>query len=266
MAAITLWLILAPLITAYVYHGWMHRPSSIPSRWKLGLVPGDIVSGGVVAGVIIVSFLSLMSFVDFLRLHGQQHDARRGEMEGRVNRRGAANDADHDPVADGDVDYTVLNHLTVHDDDNNERGSGDDTQVENRQRRVRFQEPDEQIRHEIRRILGDFPNEPGARRRELQRRIDAAAELQRHLDRDDDFGEAANADDDHFIWFDPDNDRQPAVNDDVQVLHEVHDREHANERNDDDRDAQVMRDFDRFEPQFEPLDPAIQDDQAVRGT
>jgi E3 ubiquitin-protein ligase MARCH6 len=49
----------------------MHRPSAILDRLHWNLVPGDLVSGAVVAAIIIVSFLSLMSFADFLRVEWQ---------------------------------------------------------------------------------------------------------------------------------------------------------------------------------------------------
>ena len=70
--AVTLWLVVAPLLTNFLYHGWMIRPSSVLSRWKRELILADIVSGAVMTAIIIISFLSLMSFADFLRAHWQQ--------------------------------------------------------------------------------------------------------------------------------------------------------------------------------------------------
>lgn len=78
VVAMSLWLALVPLTTAYLYHGWMHRPSSILSRLKWELVPGDLVSGIVIATFIIVTFLSFMSFADFLRFNWQQENNNRG--------------------------------------------------------------------------------------------------------------------------------------------------------------------------------------------
>jgi len=69
LAAIFLWLFFLPLFTAYLYQGWMHKPSSVASRLSWDLITTDAISGAVIAAVIIVSFLSLMSFVDFLRVH-----------------------------------------------------------------------------------------------------------------------------------------------------------------------------------------------------
>jgi E3 ubiquitin-protein ligase MARCH6 len=78
--AASLWLFVAPLLTAYLYHGWMARPTIILDRvMSRQMIVTDLISGGVVASCIIVSFLSLMSFADFLRLEWQQ----RGGFIGR---------------------------------------------------------------------------------------------------------------------------------------------------------------------------------------
>lgn len=102
VVAASLWLIIAPLLTNYLYHGWMIRPSSIPTRWKYMLL-SDIVSGAVMASIIIVSFLSLMSFADFLRVHWQQapreEEDRRDERQLQMPNHGAnadGNDEDDD--------------------------------------------------------------------------------------------------------------------------------------------------------------------------
>lgn len=71
--AASLWLLLLPLLTAYLYHCWMARPSVILNRMgSWSIIVTDLVSGGVVAACIIVSFLSVMSFADFLRVEWQQ--------------------------------------------------------------------------------------------------------------------------------------------------------------------------------------------------
>lgn len=73
-----LWLFALPLGTAYFYYGWLHHPSTITSRWKYDLVVGDAISGAIITSIIIVSFLSLMSFADFLRQHwAQLHEPER---------------------------------------------------------------------------------------------------------------------------------------------------------------------------------------------
>ncbi|GAX10851.1 E3 ubiquitin-protein ligase MARCH6 [Fistulifera solaris] len=68
--AIVLWLVVTPWLTAYQYHGWMHyRPTEL---WVRSARIEDWASGLVVAASIIISFLSIMSFVDFLRIEWQQ--------------------------------------------------------------------------------------------------------------------------------------------------------------------------------------------------
>ena len=96
LTAAMLWLVLAPLLTACLYHGWMHRPSSILTRWSRELILADIVSGAIIVGIIIISFLSLMSFADFLRVHWQQPERENGAPQ---RRNGHANDFE-----DGHVD------------------------------------------------------------------------------------------------------------------------------------------------------------------
>jgi len=91
VAALVLWLGMVPLTTAYLYHGWMHRPSSILARFQWELVPGDLVSGAVIASFIIVTFLSFMSFADFLRFNWQggvdgQGGLNRGRQQEEKNR------------------------------------------------------------------------------------------------------------------------------------------------------------------------------------
>lgn len=73
-----LWLFTLPLATAYFYYGWLHHPSTVMSRWKYELVVGDAISGAIITSIIILSFLSLMSFADFLRVHWEQlHEQQR---------------------------------------------------------------------------------------------------------------------------------------------------------------------------------------------
>ena len=70
---LSLWLVVAPLVTSYVYLILMHRSfSCIFERWNRDLLPSDTVSGAVLAAIILISFLSLMSFADFLRVEWQQ--------------------------------------------------------------------------------------------------------------------------------------------------------------------------------------------------
>jgi E3 ubiquitin-protein ligase MARCH6 len=90
--AASLWLIVAPLATSYLYHGWMARPSIILERFKLNLFVIDLVSGAVVAASVIVSFLSLMSFADFLRGQWQQQRGGAAALRNRRQDRNQPND------------------------------------------------------------------------------------------------------------------------------------------------------------------------------
>lgn len=54
-------------------------------RWAWELVPGDLVSGAVICAVIIVSFLSLMSFADFLRVEWQNQRGLWGPAAGAAD-------------------------------------------------------------------------------------------------------------------------------------------------------------------------------------
>jgi E3 ubiquitin-protein ligase MARCH6 len=71
LACLFIWLGVAPLMTAYLYHAWMHRPAIILQRMRQFSLyfEMDWMAGLVVAALIIISFLSLMNFADFVRLH-----------------------------------------------------------------------------------------------------------------------------------------------------------------------------------------------------
>eukprot|EP00581_Thalassiosira_minuscula_P013446 CAMPEP_0183718392 /NCGR_PEP_ID=MMETSP0737-20130205/11661_1 /TAXON_ID=385413 /ORGANISM="Thalassiosira miniscula, Strain CCMP1093" /LENGTH=1283 /DNA_ID=CAMNT_0025947941 /DNA_START=66 /DNA_END=3914 /DNA_ORIENTATION=- len=110
--AASLWLVVLPLSTSYIYHGWMHRPSEIATRWSWDLAKRDTVGGAVIAIIIIVSFLSLMSFAEFLRFQwgGQAAAAERRGNGNRANR-GAGRGA---PI-EGEIDDIIVHH--DHNDD-----------------------------------------------------------------------------------------------------------------------------------------------------
>jgi len=64
---IATWLVIVPLITAHIYYGWLNSPRGILDRQSH--IPEDVIAGIVISVCIIISFLSIMSFVDFLRFH-----------------------------------------------------------------------------------------------------------------------------------------------------------------------------------------------------
>jgi len=90
------WLVVLPLVTAYFYFGFLHRPSSLVSRMKLEFIAGDIVSGIVITLVIIVAFLSIISFADFLRIHWQQNHILPDDEEEFLEEMDAVNEEDLD--------------------------------------------------------------------------------------------------------------------------------------------------------------------------
>ena len=113
--AASLWLIVAPLVTAYLYHGWMNRPSVVMERfssWQL--LTTDLVSGAIVAAFIIVSFLSLMSFGDFLRLELQQQHRGLAAQPARNNNNEVVPAAPREEDIDNGVWLYVQQEIVAH--------------------------------------------------------------------------------------------------------------------------------------------------------
>mmetsp|Transcript_3684 Transcript_3684/g.6358 ORF Transcript_3684/g.6358 Transcript_3684/m.6358 type:complete len:1326 (+) Transcript_3684:118-4095(+) len=116
-----LWLLVLPLLTAHIYHGWMRKVSAISERWTWELAKKDVVSGVVIAIIVVVSFLSLMSFAEFLRFEwaGPDQDGAAANNPGgggrrrnrnRGNRGGGAVGADGEripPPIEGEVDEII---------------------------------------------------------------------------------------------------------------------------------------------------------------
>ena len=115
--AATLWICALPLATAYLYFGWLHRPSSLVTRFKFEYIAGDTVSGALVATVIVVSFLSLMSFADFLRIHWQQVNQRRNNN----------NNGEHE---ENEIDNNNVEDELAEDDDVQEGMDSDDEMMD----------------------------------------------------------------------------------------------------------------------------------------
>ena len=95
-AAASLWLMVAPLVTAWLYHAWMHRPGAMVRK---SMLMADLVSGAVVAAYIIISFLSFMSFADFLRVEWQQRGL--GPRRAAQQQAPAPRAPDEDDIDDG---------------------------------------------------------------------------------------------------------------------------------------------------------------------
>jgi len=105
--ALSLWLLVAPLITAYLYHLWTHRASLVMERFQWDMIGRDIVSGLVVGACIILSFLSIMNFADFLRHELQQPGGL--ENNNRPRRRQGPVEPEIDPAED-DIDSSLFIH------------------------------------------------------------------------------------------------------------------------------------------------------------
>mmetsp|Transcript_14991 Transcript_14991/g.28212 ORF Transcript_14991/g.28212 Transcript_14991/m.28212 type:complete len:98 (+) Transcript_14991:118-411(+) len=58
------------------YQGWMHRPTSVKTRFRWDLVSRDLVNGGMLTVIIVISFLSIMSLLDFFRVKWVREMAR----------------------------------------------------------------------------------------------------------------------------------------------------------------------------------------------
>jgi hypothetical protein len=286
LVATSLWLLVAPLITAYLYHGWMHRPSSVVTRWKWDLVPADIVSGAVVAAIIIISFLSLMSFADFLRVHWQQ-PLRRGDENADQQRRndmpnGFFDDNENNINNEGGVDDEIANHVRIiqqqqqqqqarhqeEDPDDNEDGDNDDDHVEDSLSALRDQNRVDQLRVDQLQV----------ERNQLRDRLDEIARLrgapvgagENYEDRDDDkddnladgeldepfppllHGDEDGGDSDEEGDIPPLLPRRPPRQDEDEAME---DNQHEDEH--------LPPFFPRNNDAFDPMDPGMQDDQVV---
>ena len=233
LIAATLWLIVAPLLTACLYHGWMHRPSSVLTRWSKELIPGDIVSGAIIVAIIIISFLSLMSFADFLRVHWGEP-----ENEAHRRRRGHANEFQEEDNAD------------------NENAAGiDDTIVDFEHEIIQRNEPLENSPRPDHEANGQASRGPDGVRQPLELTIRGA--LQRATAENADHG----ADHDRYNS-DSDSDYIPEEegDDDEDIDEDMVEEEDVLEN----PDAQAPQNGARNDNRpFDPMDPMLQDDQAV---
>ena len=76
-ASTLLWLGVAPLATCMLYRAWIHRPSELPVAWSGARLLEELASGLVVVAAIVVSFLSLLSFTDYMRVRWEIADLQR---------------------------------------------------------------------------------------------------------------------------------------------------------------------------------------------
>lgn len=283
LLAAILWLIILPLLTSYIYHGWMYRPSAIVSRWNSWeLVKRDIVGGVVIALLIVVSFLSLMSFAEFLRFQwggaaADQERQRAAAAQGQARRNNRNNNREGGArgVIEGEIDDIIVVHHDEEEDDDElndeinqltpfinrlltkDEGSVDSDSSSNNNEA----ESPPSLREDN--DQNDANNELGIN--EVQIPADANQDNDEDdagLDDDsnhDDLVHPADNDEEELEAFmraqeeqDMDNEQQQqqAEQDDLPPLEEVPPPPPRRQR--------PPRDDARFEPQFEPLQPAFE--------
>jgi len=238
----------------------MHRPSSILVRLTTThLIPSDIISGTIIAAFVIISFLSIMSFADFLRVHWQdpaggaaggnglqrRPNARNNNNENADNR----NNEDVGESDEGRVDNIVMERITEHKQRSNEYKSDNAAMTRRKRHRVVWDRDDGQrVEQPERRANAFGPRAPGVVHPELYP--------------DGMWGAIGDVSDDDLDSDDlPDHDSSDDE-DDVELFDE-------DELNRDGNGADVAAPpprndgLDANPPPFDPLDPVFQDDQAV---
>ncbi len=239
--ALGMWLFFAPLATSYAYIGWLHSPASVAKRLRWDFLLSDTISGAVIAGIVVVSFLSLMSFADFLRFNIPQGARNRENNE----------QAAEVPVQDGDVDDVVpdVHHIARRQRNVNAVGVMDQRQpiiAENH----RFEDNDDPERGNDR-LRGGVQVDPNAQRDVLQRRIRAAAALQRRLDAIDDDEVGEQEGDVEHIGPNPLQEDEEGIADLFQAMEDLADEV---------ADFAIPQRQNNFEPQFEPMNEPINQD------
>eukprot|EP00586_Coscinodiscus_wailesii_P010968 CAMPEP_0172516638 /NCGR_PEP_ID=MMETSP1066-20121228/277912_1 /TAXON_ID=671091 /ORGANISM="Coscinodiscus wailesii, Strain CCMP2513" /LENGTH=1355 /DNA_ID=CAMNT_0013298207 /DNA_START=65 /DNA_END=4132 /DNA_ORIENTATION=+ len=273
--AVSLWLFVIPLATAYIYYGWIHRPGAVLKRWKIELIATDAISGAIVAAVIVVSFLSLMSFADFLRFHWQRVD---NEHANAVAAAAAfVDEGDFDDIPHGRAGFRAR-HEGVHVDRlrfnrNNPNGRNPNVHGRNNLENGGVGADAADFRPRAGDIMGLRPPRDNARQERQQIRIN---QNQVHIDND------FNLDEDDNDLLPPGDFRMrralnehrghlgaPNMFDGVNVENGLFPMERAGDlpmRRPNVRPAVRVPEFpqnDRFEPQFEPLDPVLDADDAA---
>jgi len=105
-----LWLGFVPLATSWIYRIWIHRsrvllPELFMERLTWNAIWNDCISGLIVVAAIMLSFLSLMSFADFLRFHWDFGEGEWGfadEFEQEIAPQMPLNQAHNDNVNGGE--------------------------------------------------------------------------------------------------------------------------------------------------------------------
>ncbi|CAM9421663.1 unnamed protein product, partial [Phaeothamnion confervicola] len=108
LLAAALWLVVVPLATSWLYRIWIHRtrvllPHLLYQRLTPACAWSDCVSGLIIAAAIILSFLSLMTFADFLADQILREDWEEEEAEDLYGEPAEDGDPLPQPAARGEV-------------------------------------------------------------------------------------------------------------------------------------------------------------------
>lgn len=268
LLATSLWLIAAPLLTNVLYHGWMIRPSSVLTRWKWELLFPDVVSGAVTVAMIIISFLSLMSFADFLRVHWQQQQQRPRDQQARHRRDGEGQAGAANGIGQGNdeetsfsvpeetVDRRVLqfvenlrNEEKIKKENTKEREKLSNSATEDRSRLFR-------THLNIRNTSFDVPADSRGSIDGLLGEVDGPNNVQ---DVESMNAEEVPIYDEKAVMDDLSDDQSDEIADEGE-LQDHNDRVFDEEN--EDLEAEVVNENDA--PDFNVMEPGLQDDQAVR--
>ena len=269
MFAVGLWLLVLPLLTAYIYHGWMNKIAAISDRWTWELAKKDVVSGIVIAVIVVVSFLSLMSFAEFLRFewagpdqdnngaadNNNNNNAVRGGGGGRRRNRNRANNNNRGdgerripPPIEGDVDNIIRPDVGFRDsyqfDSDDELDDIDDSSTDS----PRFHLGNDLINDER-----DILNQLRGLVENANDQVDDDTPVPPPPIHDNVLQRGNNNDDDD------EHDEEDALEAFMRAQEEQDDDD-----DDDDEGFAIRRPANpppdaRFEPQFEPLDPPFPD-------
>ena len=266
IVAMVMWLFIAPLATAYLYQLWIKGFSSAISRassWTWPLVWSDAISGAVVAVVVVVNFLGIMSFADFLRFNWQLD----GGLGGRMG--GFQQEEDVD-IADEDIDDVIVDQIRfarrqrklnlqavgVMDQRRPLFVNSQHTEAaEPVGRRIRWN-LDQDNQNQVDGTHGlEEEHDFNAHREELLRRLQTATALQEQLDA---FEARFGSDEDTARGVEEDRATPPVAveREDVALLDDFLVMQEAQQE----REEPDAPNVDRFEPQFEPLEPVLNDE------
>ncbi|KAJ8599707.1 hypothetical protein CTAYLR_004735 [Chrysophaeum taylorii] len=127
--SVLLWLVATPLATCVLYRAWVHRPSELPVAWTARRLAEELGSGLAIVVAIVVSFLSLLSFTDYMRVRWEIMEMENDENNHpRPNNRRARRRARPDPVRDvaPDVEAEEAAAALANDDDDDDDDGGDE--------------------------------------------------------------------------------------------------------------------------------------------